>query len=234
GMAAKWVSWGLDRLERTLDSVERNGQATVVRSTYRGRGDVTISHEQRFRLLPDGGIRVDEAADLPAELDDVARVGTLLEAAPELEQITWFGAGPHETYPDRRRGGLHGRWQGTVTEQAVRYVRPQENGGHADVRWVELSGPGGAGLRLSFGLPSQVSASHFRSHDLAAARHDVELQPVANTVIQLDAAHRGLGTASCGPDTLPGYLVGPGAYRWSWTISPLGIPPIGIPPLGGW
>ena len=30
-------------------------------------------------------------------------------------------------------------------------------------------------------------------------------------------AHRGLGTASCGPDTLPAYLVGPGTYRWSWT-----------------
>ena len=30
------------------------------------------------------------------------------------------------------------------------------------------------------------------------------------TVVHLDAAHRGLGTASCGPDTLPEYLVGPG------------------------
>ena len=38
----------------------------------------------------------------------------------------------------------------------------------------------------------------------------------------LDAAHRGLGTASCGPDTLPEYLVGPGTYRWAWTIEPLG------------
>ena len=28
----------------------------------------------------------------------------------------------------------------------------------------------------------------------------------------------GLGTASCGPDTLPEYLVGPGEYRWSWSL----------------
>jgi beta-galactosidase len=27
-----------------------------------------------------------------------------------------------------------------------------------------------------------------------------------------------LGTASCGPDTLPQYLLGPGEYRWSWSL----------------
>ena len=31
----------------------------------------------------------------------------------------------------------------------------------------------------------------------------------------------GLGTASCGPDTLPHYLVGAGNYRWSWTLQTL-------------
>ena len=36
-----------------------------------------------------------------------------------------------------------------------------------------------------------------------------------------NAAHRGLGTASCGPDTLRRTL-GPGVYRWSWALMPLG------------
>ncbi len=70
-----------------------------------------------------------------------------------------------------------------------------------------------------------MSATHFRAEDLAAAKHDVELKPRPETVIHLDAAHRGLGTASCGPDTLPEYLVGPGTYEWSWTIAPLGPRP---------
>jgi beta-galactosidase len=39
--------------------------------------------------------------------------------------------------------------------------------------------------------------------------------------VHLDVAHRGLGTASCGPDTLPRYRVGPGRYRWEWTITPV-------------
>jgi beta-galactosidase len=224
GMGAKWVAWGLDRLERTLDTIERDGPATVVRSTYRGAQGISVSHEQRFSPLAGGAVRVDEVAVLPAELTDVARVGTVLETVPGLDEITWFGAGPHETYPDRKRGGLLGRWHGTVEAQAVRYARPQENGGHADVRWIELCDATGHGVRIVLGAPSQLSATHFRAADLDAARHDAELKPVASTVIHIDAAHRGLGTASCGPDTLPQYIVGAGSYRWSWTIEPAAAP----------
>jgi beta-galactosidase len=222
GMGAQWVAWGLDRLARSLDSIDRDGSTTVVRSTYRGAPGITISHTQRLTPQPGGSVRIEEQVEVPAELTDLARVGTALETAAGLEQIAWFGAGPHETYPDRKRAGLLGRWQGSVEDQAVRYARPQENGGHADVRWLELRDAAGGGLRLALDAPSQVSATHFRATDLDQARHDVELKPVAGTVVQLDAAHRGLGTASCGPDTLPEYLVGPGSYRWAWTLEPIG------------
>jgi beta-galactosidase len=48
----------------------------------------------------------------------------------------------------------------------------------------------------------------------------VELKPRPETIICLDAAHRGIGTASCGPDTLPQYRLGPGTYEWTWQIAP--------------
>ena len=136
--------------------------------------------------------------------------------------MTWFGRGPHEAYPDRKRGAAVARWESTVDELYVPYVRPQENGGRADVRWVELADERGRGLRLTMDAPRQVSASHFRAADLASATHDVDLRPRPETIVHIDAAHRGLGTASCGPDTLPEYLVGPGTYRWSWTIQARG------------
>ncbi len=47
----------------------------------------------------------------------------------------------------------------------------------------------------------------------------MELHPRAETIVHLDAAHRGLGTASCGPDTLAPYVHGGGTYRWAWTLS---------------
>jgi beta-galactosidase len=105
-----------------------------------------------------------------------------------------------------------------VAEQAFRYVRPQETGLHTDVRWLELRNDAGRGLRIEAPEPLAMSATHHRDVDLATATHDVELVPRATTVIHVDAAHRGLGTASCGPDTLPAYLVAPGTYRWTWDL----------------
>jgi beta-galactosidase len=221
GMAAEWERLGIDRLERRLVSIERNGpQATVVDEVTTAIG-IRIRHERTVSVLEGGTIRIDEAVEIPPELTDIPRVGTVLEFIPGLEQLTWFGTGPHETYPDRKRGGIVGRWQTTVTDAATQYIRPQENGGRADVRWLTLRGDDGTGVRIELDDPAQVSATHYRATDLATASHDVELVPRPETIVHLDTAHRGLGTASCGPDTLPRYLIGPGTYRWSWTLRSL-------------
>jgi beta-galactosidase len=224
GMADRWRSWGVDRMERLRDVefAPDPPRAMTLRSTWRTAAGIDVPHEQRVTGLPRGGLRFDEMVVIPPELTDLARVGTVLEVAPGYEHLTIFGRGPHETYPDRKRGGAVGRWSSTVTDQYMPYIRPQENGGHADVRWIELRDDGGRGLRIALDAPRQVSATHFRDTDLADASHDVELVPRAETIVHLDAAHRGLGTASCGPDTLPEYLLGPGTYRWSWTIQPVG------------
>ena len=145
------------------------------------------------------------------------RVGTVLELAAGHEAFEWFGRGPHETYPDRARGGRVGRWRSSVADQLVAYIRPQENGGHADTRWFRVAGPDG-GIRVDLDRPGQVSATHSTAADLDAAAHDVELRPRAETIVHIDAAHRGVGTASCGPDTLAPYVMGGGTYRWAWTL----------------
>jgi beta-galactosidase len=218
GIATGWIEAGLDRLERRLVSVERDGDVTAVVSEYRTGAGFGIRHEQTLRVTPDGEIQVDEVAIIPDEIPDLPRVGSAFEVVAGLDRVEWFGTGPHETYPDRRRGGLVARWRSTVDDLYTPYIRPQENGGRAGVRWLELGDGRGRGLRITLDGPRQVSATHFRAADLAAATHDVELTPRPETVVHLDAAHRGLGTASCGPDTLPEYLVGPGTYRWSWTL----------------
>jgi beta-galactosidase len=219
GMAARWTNWGVDHLERRPGSVEQRDRTTVVRDTYAtAHGGLLIEHEATYTCLADGSIVVEEMAEIPDELVDLARVGTVLEIVEGLEGLRWSGSGPHETYPDRKRGGIVGTWTSTVTDQYVPYIRPQENGGHADVRWLELTGDGGGGLRIDLGDPSEVSVTHHRAADLAAATHDVDLVPRGETIVHLDAAHRGLGTASCGPDTLPKYRISPGQHRWSWTL----------------
>jgi beta-galactosidase len=217
-IAVRWEAWGLEQLRRELLSVDSDDQATRVVADYVSTAGLRIRHLQTLRADADGGILIEEMAVVPPELEDLARVGSVFELQPGLEDLVYYGRGPHETYPDRKRGGLLGQWRSTVGEQYVPYIRPQENGGHADVRWFQL-GSRHDGVRVQLERPAQVSILHFRASDLAAATHDVELTARPETVVQLDAAHRGLGTASCGPDTLPQYLVGPGRYHWIWSIS---------------
>jgi beta-galactosidase len=134
--------------------------------------------------------------------------------------VTWFGNGPHESYPDRKIGRIH-RWNSIIDNQYIPYVRPQENGGHNGVRWFEVSDPTGAGVRIDLAKPYQVSVTPNRAVDLADATHDVEVQSCGNVVVHIDAAHRGVGTASCGPDTLEKYLISTGTHTWQWSVTTL-------------
>jgi beta-galactosidase len=215
--AWRWRQWGLPTL--APESEEDDGAGRIVRRYPGG-----IVHRQVLRSLDGGGVAVEEEVVVPAAFDDLARVGSVVTLAPGLEAVEWYGRGPVETYPDRRLGAPVRRWSSTVADEYVPYVRPQEHGGHEDVRSVRFVDPTGAqpALELRFDeRPLHVSASHLTATDLDAATHDTELVPRAETYVHVDAAHRGLGTASCGPDTLPEYLVGPGTYRWRWTISPV-------------
>jgi beta-galactosidase len=218
GMAARWSGWGVATLRRRLEAIERAADAVTVRATWVTGAGIEVPHVQRLSVAGDGRIRVEETVELPAILDDLPRVGTVLELRAGHETVSWFGRGPHETYPDRRRGGRVGHWTSSVTDQLVPYVRPQENGGHADTRWLRVAEASGGGVRIELDRPRQVSVLHVRAADLDQATHDVEVRPRAETVVTLDAAHRGLGTASCGPDTLPEYVLRPGTHRWAWTL----------------
>jgi beta-galactosidase len=219
GMAERWRAWGLDRPARETVSVEREGPMVRVRSRLL-TGAGAVEHEQTFTALVDGRILVEEIAVLPEGLTDVARVGTVFETTQGFDRLAWYGQGPWESYPDRAVGAPVGHHSAAVDDLFTPYLRPQESGGRHGVRHFTLSG---AEHELSVRLdgPRQVSVNRYRAEDLAAVAHHDELVPRPGCVVHIDAAHRGLGTASCGPDTSPSYLVPPGVHRWSWTLRAL-------------
>jgi beta-galactosidase len=216
-IATKWSRWGLREIERTDCVVSQTGSNAKITNTWRTSTGFTIKHTQVITPVADG-FRVKESIVLPKALDDVARVGTNFELDGSLSDLTWFGSGPHESYPDRKIARI-GRYISSVAGQYIPYVRPQENGGHNNVRWFELTNALGHGVRIQLSKPLQVSVTPNRAVDLADATHDVEVIASGNTVVHIDAAHRGLGTASCGPDTLDKYIVKTGVHTWEWIVT---------------
>jgi beta-galactosidase len=74
-------------------------------------------------------------------------------------------------------------------------------------------------VRVTPERPCDGSVSHLSPDDLFAARHTVELTPRPEVLVNLDVAQRGLGTASCGPDTLDRYKIAAGAHALSFEIA---------------
>ena len=216
-IATKWNRWGLRDIDRTDCVVSQTSSSVKITNTWKTSTGLVIKHSQLITPVLDG-FTVKESVVLPKQLNDVARVGINFELNGGLSDLTWFGSGPHESYPDRKIARI-GRYISTVNDQYIPYIRPQENGGHTGVRWFELTNAGGHGVRIQLSRPLQVSVTPNRSVDLADATHDVEVVSSGNTVVHIDAEHRGLGTASCGPDTIAKYIIKPGLHTWEWTLT---------------
>jgi beta-galactosidase len=242
----RWREAGLADLvlgPARIDLTETAGEVTVAitqTAACEAAADA-ITHRHTYRIAPDGRIAVDNRFQIDPALPDLPRLGVTLTLPPGQDRLEWLGRGPRETYVDRNRAGWIGRFSGTVADQYVPYVMPQEHGNKTDLRWMALAGDG-AGLALVPALPCEGSASHFTPHDLYAATHTTDLAPRPEVFVNLDVRQRGLGTASCGPDTLDRYLIPPGAYRLAFEIRPFAagedagevgrrLPPEGVSPL---
>jgi beta-galactosidase len=64
----------------------------------------------------------------------------------------------------------------------------------------------------------EFTASHYSASDLYGAAHTHELTRRDETIVHLDVHQRGLGGASCGPDTLQSYRIGSGRHRLDFSL----------------
>jgi beta-galactosidase len=175
---------------------------------------VGVTHLHVYRLREPGVLHVENSIRVPKSLADLPRIGVSLRLASAYDRLAWYGLGPHESYVDRKVGAWLARHSGSVADEYVPYILPQEHGNHSETRWLTLTDASGSGLRVEAdGDPFDFSASHFSTEDLTRATHTHELDPRAEVILDLDHSHRGLGTASCGPDTLPAYRTTPGTKR---------------------
>lgn len=219
----RWQQSGLDRLVLRPARVGLRGarwpvlvisqDAELPSGKNAARLNLTIG------LRPGGVVEAVAEIRLAPGVRDIPRAGLRLVLPQGWEHFRWFGRGPWENYPDRCAAALHGIYENTVRGEFVPYIMPQENGLKTGVRWVELSHFNGAVFRVESKAPMAASALHATAEGMSAATHLEELAPVAETYLSLDAAHRGVGTMSCGPDTLETYRLMAGCYQLELRMS---------------
>ena len=201
----------------------KDGSATVTLShAATGRDNwKDCVHTHRYTLHADGRLVVDnDIAFSGDDMTDLPRAGVRLDLVAGYENLAYFGRGPVENYSDRKAGSLVARYETTVAAEYVDYVMPQEHGHHTDVRWLELSaGRKAPALRITAAPLFEFNATHYAAEDLYAAKHTTDLAPRAETIVYLDAAHRGLGTQSCGPDALDRYKLKAKRYAFTYVLT---------------
>ncbi|MGF1531023.1 MAG: glycoside hydrolase family 2 TIM barrel-domain containing protein [Puniceicoccaceae bacterium] len=218
----RWRNWGLDRLSSRCTGVEASSKS--IRWDYQasGRGDWNdFQWSLKLSVKGDGRLRWEAHIQVGEEFYDLPRVGLLFSLKPGSEDLQWLGLGPWENYPDRKAACWPALHKSTVKDQFVPYIMPQENGLKCGTTEIILGSNEGEKLEIETERPIAFSALHFDPASLTASRHLYELKESMVTYLSLDLAHRGLGTHSCGPDTLEKYRIEGHDFRlkMDWQVS---------------
>ncbi|MEV5605617.1 glycoside hydrolase family 2 TIM barrel-domain containing protein [Streptomyces sp. NPDC052299] len=219
----RWREWGLHRMRHRLDAVEAGSDALTVRTRVAPAArDVAL--RTVYRWTADGdrlGLTVSVAPEGDWRVP-LPRLGVRFALPSAYDAVRWFGGGPGEAYPDTRAAAMLGQWARGVDELQTPYVRPQENGARAGVRWVEVAGAGGGGLRAEGGAPFSFTARRWTAEELDAAEHLTDLVAGDRVHVGLDHAVQGIGSGSCGPGVLPAYRLDAAPAEFSFVFSALG------------
>ena len=173
-----------------------------------------------YAIHPSGDVILAAAGMPVGELGELPKIGLQMQVPGWLSTVTWYGRGPGECYRDSKQAGRFGVYSGDVDDLHTPYVYPQDNGNRTDVRWVSMTDHRGMGL-LAVGRPTlDFSARRFTDENLTAARHTCDLVEQEFITLNLDYAHRGLGSGSCGPGPRPEYILNPHEFAFAVRLRP--------------
>ena len=172
-----------------------------------------------YQVFGDGSIIINMEYGNDSQKYDLPEFGTLFKLKSEYENISWYGAGPLETYCDRLPGSKIDLYTGKIKDQMAKYLSLQECGNKALVRFAKITDIKGRGLIVA-GNNLNISALPYTPGELEEARHDFELPPVTKTVLRISLAQTGIGgDDSWGAPTLDEYLLkGDGTLKFSYVI----------------
>ncbi|MFC9773711.1 MULTISPECIES: glycoside hydrolase family 2 TIM barrel-domain containing protein [unclassified Pseudarthrobacter] len=217
-LAAQWRDAGLERLHARLlgISAERtaDGGEQLVTRTKVGAADKQFGVLVDYTWTSDGdslALRTQvrpQGSWVNAGFDvEWARIGLELVLDSETSAVSWFGQGPHQSYPDTGQGTRTGWFSMPLGDLDVEYARPQESGARAGVRSATLEVEG-ATLDIT-GEPFALTVRPYSQAALNEATHRPDLAADGRTYIYIDNAMRGVGTGACGPGVLEPYRLPP-------------------------
>lgn len=129
----------------------------------------------------------------------IPRIGIEMKLPKEMRNVSWYGLGPEENYPDMQSASIMGIYNTNVDGMHVEYAMPQENGRRGNVKWLAV-GDDENSLLICSKNGVGVDVHDYTIDALAKAKHVGEIKRCPETIIHIDAKHSGVGTNACGEE----------------------------------
>ena len=154
--------------KRTIKSIRVEGCQVIAEMSLPVGADLRLTYD----LKADGRIMVDmdyqpTATNIPL----MPKFGMRMRLPADYTQIKYYGRGPWENYPDRKRSAFLGEYEMPLSDYETEYIHPQDNGNRCDIRWFEIGN-----IRIDGWQPLCIRAWDYGEEDLEGARHPQDIQ----------------------------------------------------------
>ena len=136
-----------------------------------------------------------------------------------MEQVTYCGIGPLESYIDKKWAGYHGLFHTDVKAMHEDYIMPQENGSHHDCDYVTVSSENQKAVLTVAGTERfAFNASVYTQEELTEKTHNYQLKESPYTVLCVDYRQSGIGSNSCGPELIEKYRLNEEEFDFNFSL----------------
>ncbi|MDO5727413.1 MAG: glycoside hydrolase family 2 TIM barrel-domain containing protein [Bowdeniella nasicola] len=191
---------------RTISYSAHGDAAVDVRLAPPGR-NLGMDGQIHYRHTPAGVEITVEAEPFGTYRGVVPTLGVRLQLPIELSDVTYFGRGPAENYPDACAASMLAWHHTTLDAMETPYVRPQDYGNRMDMRAALFTDAKGRGVAIeSLDGPLHFSAWKYTGAEIEQATHRSELPHDSTFItVNLAVAVLGLGSNSWGSEVLDAY-----------------------------
>jgi len=221
--------WKTAREKQKVEKIfyqKDKGKIEVV--THYRLATIDLRYELIHSILGDGTMEISgKFLEAKISLPELPVFGFTIELPKQMNQLEWYGRGPHENYVDRKQSAFVNIHKSTVSEQYHPYIRPQENGNKTEVRWLKIKDLSGTGWKVQGSPLIAFSALPYSIEDLDLnedtnqLKHTIDLKEKDKVHLRIDKAQMGVGgDDSWGAHTHDKYKLFYKNYDFSFKLYP--------------
>ena len=219
--AERVAAWQDAAQKRKIKSLRTDAEETCVKVIAEMQLPIGADLTLTYSFNDDGKIMVDmDYKPIANNIPLIPKFGMRMRVPADFNDITYYGRGPWENYPDRKRSAFISYYKMPLSEFETDYIHPQDNGNRCDVRFFNIANKQNT-IKIEGCQPLCIRAWDYGEEDLYGVRHPNEISRGRFVNLNIDGNIHGVGGADTwGKRTLPQYTIdGNQPHHYSFIMS---------------